>query len=125
MGETTFVRKQYHFWPAERAFDAWDVDRLITLSRDLPIEQVAVDSIREVDTEYWFRRERRGPHGSQGRRGGRGVSEGCIDPRIAITMTRAGEPSVECAESGVRASGGLYLPFCTADSGRSLVMLGG
>ena len=54
MGETTFVRKQYHFWPAERAFDAWDVDRLITLSRDLPIEQVTVDSIREVDTEYWF-----------------------------------------------------------------------
>ena len=54
MGETTVVRKQYHFWPAERGFDAWDVDRLITLSRDLPIEQVAVDSIREVDTEYWF-----------------------------------------------------------------------
>ena len=24
------------------------------LSRDLPIEQVAVESIREVDTEYWF-----------------------------------------------------------------------
>jgi hypothetical protein len=24
------------------------------LSRDLPIEQVAVESIREVDREYWF-----------------------------------------------------------------------
>jgi len=48
------MRKQYHFWPAERGFDAWDVDRLIRLSRNLPIEQVAVDSIGEVDTAYWF-----------------------------------------------------------------------
>jgi hypothetical protein len=48
------MRKQYHFWPAERGFDAWDVDRLITLSRNLPIEQVSVDSIGEVDTAYWF-----------------------------------------------------------------------
>jgi len=48
------VRKQYHFWPAERGFDAWDVDRLIALSRDLPVERVAVNSIREIDTEYWF-----------------------------------------------------------------------
>ncbi len=48
------MRKQYHFWPAERGFDAWDVDRLIALSRDLPIERVAVDAIGEVDTAYWF-----------------------------------------------------------------------
>jgi hypothetical protein len=48
------VRKQYHFWPAERGFDAWDVDRLIALSRELPVERVALDSIREIDTEYWF-----------------------------------------------------------------------
>jgi hypothetical protein len=48
------VRKQYHFWPSDEGFDAWDVDRLIALSRDLPVERVAVDSIREVDTEYWF-----------------------------------------------------------------------
>ena len=48
------MRKQYHFWPAERGFDAWDIERLITLSRELPIERVALDSIREIDTEYWF-----------------------------------------------------------------------
>lgn len=48
------MRKQYHFWPAGRGFDAWDVDRLITLSRELPIERVAIDSIREIDTGYWF-----------------------------------------------------------------------
>jgi len=47
------VRKQYHFWPAEQGFDAWDVDRLIALSRDLPVERVAVASISEIDTS-WF-----------------------------------------------------------------------
>lgn len=45
------MRKQYHFWPAERGFDAWDVDRLIALSRCLPIERVAVDTIGEIDSD--------------------------------------------------------------------------
>lgn len=48
------MRKQYHLWPSEHGFDAWDVDRLIELSRDLPVERVAVQEIREIDTEYWF-----------------------------------------------------------------------
>ena len=48
------MRKQYHLRPTERGFDAWDVDRLIALSRGFPIEQVAVGAIREIDTEYWF-----------------------------------------------------------------------
>ncbi len=48
------VRKQYHFWPGEQGLDAWDVDRLITLSKDLVIEQVALDSIGDVDSPYWF-----------------------------------------------------------------------
>ncbi|HZO79514.1 MAG TPA: hypothetical protein VFB39_15855 [Solirubrobacteraceae bacterium] len=48
------MRKQYHFWPAEQGFDAWDVDRLVELSRGLPVERVLVDSIAEIDTVYWF-----------------------------------------------------------------------
>ncbi|MBV9334704.1 MAG: hypothetical protein JO243_02335 [Solirubrobacterales bacterium] len=48
------MRKQYHFWPAERGFDPSDVDRLVELTRDLPVEQVPLDSISEIDTEYWF-----------------------------------------------------------------------
>jgi hypothetical protein len=48
------MRKQYHFWPADDGFDAWDVDRLIKLSRNLPVSRVAVDSIAEIDTSYWF-----------------------------------------------------------------------
>jgi len=48
------VRKQYHFWPGVGGLDAWDVDRLIRLSRGLPTEAVPVDSLADVDTAYWF-----------------------------------------------------------------------
>ncbi|MDQ2728413.1 MAG: hypothetical protein M3Y91_11245 [Actinomycetota bacterium] len=48
------MRKQYHFWPGDNGLDAWDVDRLIELSRGLPTERVAVESIAEIDTSYWF-----------------------------------------------------------------------
>ncbi|MHB8430586.1 MAG: hypothetical protein ACYDDZ_08685 [Acidimicrobiales bacterium] len=34
--------------------DAWDVDRLVELSRDLPVVEVPVESIGEVDSNYWF-----------------------------------------------------------------------
>lgn len=48
------MRKQYHFWPAGEEFDAWDVSRLISLSSGLPVHDIPVDSVREVDTAYWF-----------------------------------------------------------------------
>jgi hypothetical protein len=48
------VRKQYHLRPTGDGFDAWDVDRLIELSRGLRVEQVAVESIAELDSSYWF-----------------------------------------------------------------------
>ena len=48
------MRKQYHFWPGERGLDAWDVDRLIELSSALPVREVALDSIDEIDSVYWF-----------------------------------------------------------------------
>jgi hypothetical protein len=48
------VRKQYHFRPSERGLYAWDVDRLVALTADLPIEQLPLSSIREVDSSYWF-----------------------------------------------------------------------
>ncbi len=31
------VRKQYYFRPRGEAFDAWDIDRLLELSADLPV----------------------------------------------------------------------------------------
>jgi elongation factor P hydroxylase len=48
------VRKQYHFWPGDEGLDAWDVDRLIRLSSRLPIREVPLESIVDVDTDYWF-----------------------------------------------------------------------
>ena len=48
------MRKQYHFWPGERGLNAWDVDRLIELSSALPVREVALDSIDEIDSVYWF-----------------------------------------------------------------------
>lgn len=48
------MRKQYHFWPGDDGLDAWDVDRLIALSRELPVRTVPLASITEVDTAYWF-----------------------------------------------------------------------
>jgi len=47
------MRKQYHFWPGDQGLDAWDVDRLIRLSADLPVEDIPLDTIDELDTAYW------------------------------------------------------------------------
>jgi hypothetical protein len=48
------MSKQYHFWPGAGGMDAWDVDRLIELAADLPAEEVALDDLPEIDSEYWF-----------------------------------------------------------------------
>jgi hypothetical protein len=48
------VRKQYHFWPGEHGLDAWDVDRLVELSRELPVKEVELAAIEEIDSVYWF-----------------------------------------------------------------------
>jgi len=34
--------------------DAWDVDKLIRLSAELPVREVPLDTLRDVDTDYWF-----------------------------------------------------------------------
>ena len=48
------MRKQYHFWPGEHGLDAWDVDRLVDLTVDAPVEHVALSDIQEIDSVYWF-----------------------------------------------------------------------
>lgn len=55
------MRKQYHFWPGEQGLDAWDVDRLVELSKDFPVKQVALESIDELDSVYWFDDRRQRP----------------------------------------------------------------
>jgi len=48
----TTMRKQYYFRGAGPDVLAWDVDRLVQLSADLPRRRVALDTIRELD-EVW------------------------------------------------------------------------
>lgn len=50
----TVLRKQYSFWPSERGLLAWDVHRLIVLSRSLPIVEVPIEEIFEYDEAYWY-----------------------------------------------------------------------
>jgi hypothetical protein len=43
------MRKQYFFRASCRGLLAWDVDRLIALSRDLPRQRTPIAQIRELD----------------------------------------------------------------------------
>ena len=46
------MRKQYYFRPSPRGLLAWDVDRLVELSRRLPRKFIPLTAIRELD-EPW------------------------------------------------------------------------
>lgn len=48
------LRQQYHFMPDDEGRKAWDVFRLIELSADLPVEEVPLADIRELDGNHWF-----------------------------------------------------------------------
>ena len=48
------MRKHYYFRPNGDAFDAWDVDHLIALSADLPVKEIPLAQIPEIDSVYWF-----------------------------------------------------------------------
>lgn len=51
------MRKQYHFRPSKQGLLAWDVDRLIALSEQLPARLIPLSAIRELDEAYWFSHE--------------------------------------------------------------------
>lgn len=53
-GQYVWMRKQYNFWPGVVGVDAWDVERLVELSASLPVREVELASIDEIDTAYWF-----------------------------------------------------------------------
>jgi hypothetical protein len=43
------MRKQYYFRPSAEGLVAWDVDRLVLLSRNLTVRSVPLSAIRELD----------------------------------------------------------------------------
>lgn len=56
------MRKQYHFRRAStHGFLAWDIERLIELSKDLPLREIEVNSITELDQAYWFQSDKGTP----------------------------------------------------------------
>ncbi len=48
------MRRQYHFRESEKGLLAWDVHRLIELSSGLPVEQVPLSDIAELDETFWY-----------------------------------------------------------------------
>ena len=48
------MRKQYHSRRTDEGVLIWDVDRLVEASKDLPVTEVPLTQIRELDEQYWF-----------------------------------------------------------------------
>ena len=46
------MRKQYYFRQSSRGLLAWDVDRLVALSRDFPVLHVLLTDIREIGEPF-------------------------------------------------------------------------
>ena len=46
------MRKQYYFRPSTRGLLAWDVDRLVALTKDLPRRDVALEALGELDRPW-------------------------------------------------------------------------
>ncbi len=51
------IRAQYYFRQSAQGLSAWDVRRLVRLSRDLPVEQVQLTDIAELDETHWYKHE--------------------------------------------------------------------
>jgi hypothetical protein len=47
------MRKQYHFRATPAGLKAWEVARLVSLSKDLIPERIRVADIQELDEAYW------------------------------------------------------------------------
>ena len=48
------IRPQYHFRWIDGALWSWDVRKLARLAEDLPVIEVALEDITEINEPYWF-----------------------------------------------------------------------
>lgn len=46
------MRKQYYFRPSPAGLQAWDVDRLMALTKDLPRREIALEALGELDRPW-------------------------------------------------------------------------
>jgi hypothetical protein len=51
------IRAQYFFRPSGQGLLAWDVRRLVELTRDCPVEQIPISAIAELDEAHWYEYE--------------------------------------------------------------------
>ena len=51
------MRKQYHFRTIDNKLYAWDVDNLISLTKELEIENIDLTKIKEFEETYWYNEE--------------------------------------------------------------------
>jgi len=55
------MRKQYHFRPSDNGLYAWDVDRLVELSREISPKEIPLNNITEFEESYWFNDQENSP----------------------------------------------------------------
>lgn len=48
------MRKQYHFRHSDEGLRAWDVDKLIRLTKGMKADEVLLSAIGELDEPYWY-----------------------------------------------------------------------
>ncbi|MDP4011806.1 MAG: hypothetical protein Q8P72_06305 [Candidatus Roizmanbacteria bacterium] len=48
------MRKQYYFQPSKNGFYAWDVDKLVDKTKDIPQISVPLTQIKELDENFWY-----------------------------------------------------------------------
>ena len=51
------IRAQYFFQQSKQGLLAWDVRRLVELTRDYPVEEVQLAKIAELDETHWYEHE--------------------------------------------------------------------
>ena len=51
------MRKQYNFRPSKNGYFAWDIDKLVKKSKDLPVTPIKLSDVREIDENYWYQNE--------------------------------------------------------------------
>ena len=48
------IRAQYYLRHSNDGVLAWDVRRLVELSRDLPVKPVDLSQVKELNETYWY-----------------------------------------------------------------------
>lgn len=48
------MRQQYHFRKIDGKVHIWDINKLIVNLKDIPIVQIPLNNIQELNENYWF-----------------------------------------------------------------------